>query len=223
MPKHARCGKRFFGSEQVKRVDRHALPPRPRGQRRVALPALRRRALDDAGRIPDGARGAHRRARATRPTQCSSVFRRNGLDEQRAAGMGGRGNRYADAGAGFSALVPAHHRRRRGRDRQAHAGAPSSATAMRPSTCRSIQTSLNAVIAGDMLLSTISTNVSVWSIDPEGDPLRLFLESIARYRELPAGRAGAAVARQAVPRRASAGASSSRSITRSASASWCSR
>ncbi len=44
---------------------------------------------------------------------------------------------------------------------------------------------LNMVIAGDMLLSTISTNVSVWSIDPEGDPLRLFLESIARYRELP--------------------------------------
>jgi glyoxylase-like metal-dependent hydrolase (beta-lactamase superfamily II) len=45
---------------------------------------------------------------------------------------------------------------------------------------------LNVVIAGDMLLSTISTNVSVWSIDPEGDPLRLFLDSIARYRELPA-------------------------------------
>ena len=36
-----------------------------------------------------------------------------------------------------------------------------------------------------MLLSTISTNVSVWSIDPEGDPLRLFLDSVARYRELP--------------------------------------
>src|SRR3970282_2891082 len=46
---------------------------------------------------------------------------------------------------------------------------------------------LNVVIAGDMLLSTISTNVSVWSIDPEGAPLRLFLESVARYRELPAG------------------------------------
>jgi glyoxylase-like metal-dependent hydrolase (beta-lactamase superfamily II) len=45
---------------------------------------------------------------------------------------------------------------------------------------------LNVVIAGDMLLSTISTNVSVWSIDPEGDPLRLFLDSIARYRALPA-------------------------------------
>src|SRR6185503_6386629 len=45
---------------------------------------------------------------------------------------------------------------------------------------------LNTLIAGDMLLSTISTNVSVWSIDPEGDPLRLFLDSIARYREFPA-------------------------------------
>ena len=45
---------------------------------------------------------------------------------------------------------------------------------------------LNVVIAGDMLLSTISTNVSVWSIDPEGDPLRLFLDSVARYRDLPA-------------------------------------
>src|SRR4029077_14643856 len=45
---------------------------------------------------------------------------------------------------------------------------------------------LNTVIAGDMLLSPISTNVSVWSIDPEGDPLRLFLDSIARYRALPA-------------------------------------
>ncbi len=43
---------------------------------------------------------------------------------------------------------------------------------------------LKLLIAGDMLLSTISTNVSVWSIDPEGNPLKLFLDSIARYREL---------------------------------------
>ena len=56
---------------------------------------------------------------------------------------------------------------------------------MRPSTFRSTAKNLNTLIAGDMLLSTISTNVSVWSIDPEGDPLRLFLDSIARYRDLP--------------------------------------
>jgi glyoxylase-like metal-dependent hydrolase (beta-lactamase superfamily II) len=45
---------------------------------------------------------------------------------------------------------------------------------------------LGVLISGDMLLPKISTNVSVWSIEPEGDPLGLFLASIARYRALPA-------------------------------------
>lgn len=44
---------------------------------------------------------------------------------------------------------------------------------------------LNVLISGDMLLPKISTNVSVWANDPEGDPLKLFLDSIARYTELP--------------------------------------
>ena len=44
---------------------------------------------------------------------------------------------------------------------------------------------LNVVISGDMLLPRISTNVSVWSVEPEGDPLRLFLDSIDRYRSFP--------------------------------------
>ena len=89
------------------------------------------------------------------------------------------------AGAGLSALLPPHHRGRRGQigghDWRAiigHGHAPEHLSLY----CEA----LNTVIAGDMLLSTISTNVSVWSIDPEGDPLRLFLDSIARYRELPA-------------------------------------
>ncbi len=113
-----------------------------------------------------------------------SVFRRNGLDEQRAAGMGGRGNRYA-------ALVPEFplsYRRiiegdqieigqHRWRAIVGHGHAPEHLSLYAKN--------LNTLIAGDMLLSTISTNVSVWSIDPEGDPLRLFLDSIARYRDLP--------------------------------------
>ncbi|MDH4188969.1 MAG: MBL fold metallo-hydrolase [Betaproteobacteria bacterium] len=45
---------------------------------------------------------------------------------------------------------------------------------------------LAVLISGDMLLPKISTNVSVWSIEPEGDPLGLFLSSIGRYRSLPA-------------------------------------
>ena len=113
------------------------------------------------------------------------VFRRNGLDQAHYQAMSGRNNRYAE-------LVPEFpHSYRRiiegdcvtiGKNRWraiiGHGHAPEHLSLY----CKA----LNTVIAGDMLLSTISTNVSVWSIDPEGDPLRLFLESLARYRELPA-------------------------------------
>jgi glyoxylase-like metal-dependent hydrolase (beta-lactamase superfamily II) len=114
-----------------------------------------------------------------------AVFRRNGLDEAHAAGMAGGGNRYAAMVPDF----PHSYRRiiegdrlRIGRNEWraivGHGHAPEHLSLY--------SKELNTVIAGDMLLSTISTNVSVWSIDPEGDPLRLFLDSIARYRELPA-------------------------------------
>jgi len=42
------------------------------------------------------------------------------------------------------------------------------------------------LISGDMLLPSISTNVSVYEMEPEGDPLGLFLDSIARMLALPA-------------------------------------
>jgi glyoxylase-like metal-dependent hydrolase (beta-lactamase superfamily II) len=112
------------------------------------------------------------------------VFRKNGLDEERAARMRGTRNRYAQLVPEF----PLSYRRiiegdelSIGRNRWraiiGHGHAPEHLSLF--------SKDLNTVIAGDMLLSTISTNVSVWSIDPEGDPLRLFLDSIARYRELP--------------------------------------
>ena len=44
----------------------------------------------------------------------------------------------------------------------------------------------NVLVSGDMLLPRISTNVAVRPIDPRSNPLRLFLDSIRRYRELPA-------------------------------------
>ena len=113
------------------------------------------------------------------------VFKRNGLDTDRHKAMSGRGNRYAQLVPGF----PHSYRRiidgdivqlgeNRWRAMVGHGHAPEHLSLY----CKE----LNVVIAGDMLLSTISTNVSVWSIDPEGDPLRLFLDSIARYRQLPA-------------------------------------
>ncbi len=45
---------------------------------------------------------------------------------------------------------------------------------------------LNTLISGDMVLPRISTNVSVIDIEPEANPLPLFLSSIERLRVLPA-------------------------------------
>jgi len=45
---------------------------------------------------------------------------------------------------------------------------------------------LRVLISGDMLLPRISTNVSVYDVEPESDPLRQFLQSIDRFTELPA-------------------------------------
>ena len=113
-----------------------------------------------------------------------SVFRKNGLDDERYASMAGRVNRYAslvpDFPHSYRRIIEGDRVRIGQQEWQAiigHGHAPEHLSLY----CEA----LKVVIAGDMLLSTISTNVSVWSIDPEGDPLRLFLDSIARYRELP--------------------------------------
>jgi glyoxylase-like metal-dependent hydrolase (beta-lactamase superfamily II) len=44
---------------------------------------------------------------------------------------------------------------------------------------------LAVLVSGDMILPRISTNISVVDLEPEADPLPLFLASIARTRELP--------------------------------------
>ncbi|MGL6109758.1 MAG: MBL fold metallo-hydrolase [Rubrivivax sp.] len=43
------------------------------------------------------------------------------------------------------------------------------------------------LISGDMVLPRISTNISVYDVEPEADPLPLYLESIAAMRALPQG------------------------------------
>jgi glyoxylase-like metal-dependent hydrolase (beta-lactamase superfamily II) len=44
---------------------------------------------------------------------------------------------------------------------------------------------LGVLISGDMVLPRISTNVSVFAIEPEGNPLQQYLESLGRYADLP--------------------------------------
>ena len=46
---------------------------------------------------------------------------------------------------------------------------------------------LGLLIGGDMMLPRISTNVSVHDVEPESNPLALFLDSIDKFRPLPAG------------------------------------
>ena len=45
---------------------------------------------------------------------------------------------------------------------------------------------LGLLIGGDMMLPRISTNVSVFEVEPESNPLAQFLDSIDRFRSLPA-------------------------------------
>jgi glyoxylase-like metal-dependent hydrolase (beta-lactamase superfamily II) len=45
---------------------------------------------------------------------------------------------------------------------------------------------MNVCISGDMLLPRISTNVSVWPAEPDGDPLARFLESLTAFSALEA-------------------------------------
>lgn len=44
---------------------------------------------------------------------------------------------------------------------------------------------LGLLISGDMVLPRISTNVSVYDVEPESDPLAQFLDSLERYLPLP--------------------------------------
>jgi len=44
---------------------------------------------------------------------------------------------------------------------------------------------LNILISGDMLLPRISTNVSVFAIEPEANPVQQYLDSLKKYLQLP--------------------------------------
>lgn len=44
---------------------------------------------------------------------------------------------------------------------------------------------LNVLISGDMVLPRISTNVSVFAVEPEGNPLQQYLDSLGKFAHLP--------------------------------------
>jgi len=114
-----------------------------------------------------------------------ALYRRHGLDDARHAVMAKRGNSYRrlvpELPQSYCRLMPGDAVTIGGRRWRAIVGYGHA-----PEHLSFHCEALNVVISGDMLLPKISTNVSVWPVDPEGDPLRLFLDSIRAYRELPA-------------------------------------
>jgi glyoxylase-like metal-dependent hydrolase (beta-lactamase superfamily II) len=44
---------------------------------------------------------------------------------------------------------------------------------------------LKVLISGDMVLPRISTNVSVFAVEPEANPVQLYLDSLGKYGDLP--------------------------------------
>jgi glyoxylase-like metal-dependent hydrolase (beta-lactamase superfamily II) len=113
-----------------------------------------------------------------------ALFRAHGLDDSVGAALVARGDLYRKLVPEF----PQQHRRIRDGERLGigrrtwrvivgYGHAPEHASLY----CDE----LKLLVSGDMLLPRISTNVAVRPVDPWSDPLRLFLESIRRYRELP--------------------------------------
>lgn len=114
----------------------------------------------------------------------AGLFAANGLDAQRVSMIGGRGNPYRQRVSAppqrFQRMMDGDEIEIGGRSWRVIVGYGHA-----PEHAALYCASLGVLISGDMLLPKISTNVSVWSIEPEGDPLRLFLRSIDRFAALP--------------------------------------
>jgi len=114
----------------------------------------------------------------------STLFRHHGLDEEHIAAIESRGNFYR---RGVPELPHAYQRLQAGDE---FAAGPTRWRVIpgyghSPEHASLYSAQLNLLISGDMLLPKISTNVSVWPVEPDGDPLERFLASVERFADLP--------------------------------------
>ena len=117
--------------------------------------------------------------------QFTQHFHRHGLDTARLKAQETRGNAYR---IGVPSLPTTYRRLMDGDEifiggrswhvRTAFGHAPEHATLY----CAE----LGVLISGDQILPKITTNVGVWGNQPDSDPLKLFLDSLARFEHLPA-------------------------------------
>jgi glyoxylase-like metal-dependent hydrolase (beta-lactamase superfamily II) len=119
------------------------------------------------------------------PSATNSLFGRHGMAEAHIAAFAQRGNAYA---RGVPELPQAFARLADG-DTWAAGDTTWRIIIGRghsPEHAALYSAQHGLLISGDMLLPKISTNVSVSTVEPEGDPLRRFLDSISRFTDLPA-------------------------------------
>jgi glyoxylase-like metal-dependent hydrolase (beta-lactamase superfamily II) len=113
-----------------------------------------------------------------------ALFARHGMAPEHLASFSGRGNHYQrgvpQAPHAFTRLIDGDEPmlgRWRWRVISGYGHSPEHAS------LASIEGRL--LIAGDMLLPRISTNVAVWPGEPDGDPVARFLDSLSRLEALP--------------------------------------
>jgi glyoxylase-like metal-dependent hydrolase (beta-lactamase superfamily II) len=117
------------------------------------------------------------------PLDTCALFRTHGMPDAEVAAMAALGNRYANgvptAPPSVRRLLAGDHVVAGGHTWQVLTGYGHS-----PEHASLYMQALDVLVSGDMLLPKITTNVSVWPSDPDGDPLGRFLASIAEFESL---------------------------------------
>lgn len=115
-----------------------------------------------------------------------AFFRQHGLRNGRSKSLAARGNYYRRGVPGlpshFHRLFDGQRLRVGNREWQvitAHGHSPEHASLY----CDE----LNVLLSGDQILPRITPNVSVWHIEPDGNPIRYYLDSLEKFRPLPEG------------------------------------
>jgi glyoxylase-like metal-dependent hydrolase (beta-lactamase superfamily II) len=115
----------------------------------------------------------------------ADFFASHGLNqEEQVAAIRGRSNHYAS----LVPAVPGQYRRMLDGDTLTIGGRAwrcISGHGHAPEHIALYEAERQLLISGDMVLPRISTNVSVYDSEPEGDPLQLFLNALLKYTGLP--------------------------------------
>jgi glyoxylase-like metal-dependent hydrolase (beta-lactamase superfamily II) len=113
-----------------------------------------------------------------------ALFAHHGMSPEHLAALAARGNQYhrgvPEAPHAFARLIDGDVVRAGSRHWRVIAGYGHSPEHAALSTCEG-----RLLIAGDMLLPRISTNVAVWPGEPDADPVARFLASLAAFESLP--------------------------------------